>query len=358
MEAEPELIFVGLSATPGRKGMAGEWDDLVVGVTCRDLIDMGFLSQFTVYAPNDPDMSGVKIVAGEYQSKGAAEVMEDRGLVGDILQNYILHGEDRPTLGFGVSVSHAKRMADEFTNAGIPSAYVEARTDTLERRALQDQFRRGDLRVIWSVRTMTTGVDLPVSGIIDAAPTRSAMLHQQKIGRGLRVNEGTEDLKIWDHAGNTLRLGFVDELDWSQLKGGTREAKEVDRKDTLPKKCQECANVMPPKVKQCPQCGHEAKPPNGWVETEDGDLVPINRVVSGKEYSVSEKQQWYGELIGMARERGKKPGMAYYQFKEKFGVFPSTQFDKTPRVPSAKVRAWVKSRAIAYAKAKEKSNAA
>ncbi len=205
---------------------------------------------------------------------------------------------------------------------------------------------------------MTTGVDLPVSGIIDAAPTRSAMLHQQKIGRGLRVNPGTEDLKVWDHAGNTLRLGFVDELDWSELRGGKREVKEREASEPLPKKCQGCANVMPPKCKECPVCGEAQKPPAGWVETQDGELVPINREVAGREVSVAEKQDWYRQLIGLALERGKKPGCACYQFKEKFGVYPSTQFDKTPKGPSAAVRSWVKSRAIAYAKRKEAQHAA
>jgi superfamily II DNA or RNA helicase len=46
MADQPELIFVGLTATPGRAGMKGEWDDLVVGATTKQLIDLGFLSQF------------------------------------------------------------------------------------------------------------------------------------------------------------------------------------------------------------------------------------------------------------------------------------------------------------------------
>jgi len=354
MDAEPNLIFVGLTATPGRKGMAQEWQDIVVGTTTRQLIDAGYLSQFTVYAPSEPDLSGVKIVAGEYQAKGAQEVMEASGLVGDILQNYILHGEGRPTLGFGMTVAHAKRMAEEFTDAGIPSAYVEARTDTLERKALQQQFKDGKLQVIWSVRTMTTGVDLPVSGIIDAAPTRSAMLHQQKIGRGLRVNEGTEDLKIWDHAGNTLRLGFVDELDWSELRDGTRETKERERKEPLPKKCQDCANVMPPKCKECPVCGAAQQPPSGWIETEDGDLVPINREVGARDMSQADKSGFYSELLGVAKDRGYNPGWAFHKYKEKFGIQPANTFPKLAKQPSAKVLSWVRSRQIAYAKSKSK----
>ena len=171
MKERPDLVFVGLTATPGRAGMASEWDDLVVGVTVRELIDQGFLSRFAVYAPSTADLSGVRVVKGEYDPKGAEAAMEEGGLVGDILDNYVRRGEGRPTLGFAVSVAHAVRMAREFTEAGIPSAYVDHTTDTLERQAIARQFRRGDLRVIWSVRTMTTGVDLPVSGIIDAAPT-------------------------------------------------------------------------------------------------------------------------------------------------------------------------------------------
>ena len=358
MQQRPDLVFVGLSATPGRPGMAQEWQDLIVGVTTSELIEAGYLSRHTVYAATNPDMSGVKIVAGEYQARGAEAVMTDRGLVGDILQNYILHGEDRPTLGFAVSVAHAKRMAEEFTQAGIPSAFVEARTDTLERQAVQRQFRNGDLRVIWSVRTMTTGVDLPVSGIIDAAPTRSAMLHQQKIGRGLRVNPGTEDLKVWDHAGNTLRLGFITDLDWSVLPDGTRKVAEVERKEPLPRPCPDCKALMPPKIKVCECCGAERKPPSGFVETEDGVLVALNPEVGSAPVPLAVKQRWYSGLLGMAGERGYAQGWAYHKYREKFGVYPPSGISKSPKPPTEEIRAWVKSRQIAFAKAKEAANAA
>ncbi len=364
MKARPDLIFVGLSATPGRAGMADEWDDLVVGATTRELIDAGFLSKFTVYAPNKPDMTGIRTGAnGDYETAGAEGVMSDAKLVGDITQNYLLHGEGRPTLGFAVSVAHAKRMAQEFNDAGIPSAYVEGMTDILERKALQRQFRRGELRVIWSVRTMTTGVDLPVSGIIDAAPTKSEMLHQQKIGRGLRVNDDTPDLKIWDHAGNTLRLGFVTDLDWSRLPKGKREekARKADKSAPLPKECANCATLMEPKEKVCPCCGEERKPPSGYVETEDGDLVPIGGPEAepkAAKVSMAVKQDWYSSLLGIAQERGHKPGWAYHKFNEKFGIYPANTLRKWACEPLPEVRSWVKSRAIAFAKAKEARNAA
>ena len=355
MKKFPKLVFVGLTATPGRAGMAKEWDDLVVGVTTRDLMDAGFLSKYEVYAASAPDLSGVKIVAGDYQAKGAAEVMSDNGLVGDILQNYLLNGDGRPTLGFAVDVAHAEHMASQFTMAGVPSAYVEARTDLLERQHIQRQFKNGDIQVIWSVRTMTTGVDLAVSGIIDAAPTRSAMLHQQKIGRGLRINPGTEDLKIWDHAGNTLRIGFVEDLDWSELPGGKRgKAEPRERKEPLPKECSACHALMPAKVTVCPCCGEERKFKSGFVPTADGELVALknNRAVKAYEVPYAEKLDWYQQFLGMAVERNYSSGWAYHKYREKFGVGPANSMPKEPRDPGALVRSWVTSRMIAYHKAK------
>lgn len=358
MAADTRTVFVGLSATPGRRGMADEWDDLVVGVTTRELMDLGFLSPMAVYAPDVPDLSRVRTQAGEYVASSAAEAMQAPKLVGDIVGNYVLRGEGRPTLAFASTVAQAKRMAAEFDAAGVPSAYVEARHDGLERSAVQAAFRRGDVRVIWSVRTMTTGVDLPVSGIIDAAPTQSAMLHQQKIGRGLRVNPGTEDLVVWDHAGNALRLGLVDELDWSVLPGGKRgDGEEEERAAPLPKPCASCAALMPPRVKVCPACGEARKPPSGYVETEDGELVPIRPAASsstGNVVSVRERRRWYAEYRGILEERGKPHGAAFYAYQARFGSKPQWAWRNDPVAePGREVRAYERHRRIAYAKAQE-----
>jgi superfamily II DNA or RNA helicase len=246
-------------------------------------------------------------------------------------------------------------MAEEFDAAGIPAASVDASTVSLERQAIQRAFKNGDIRVIWSVRTMTTGVDLEVSGIIDAAPTQSAMLHQQKIGRGLRKNPGTEDLVIWDHAGNTLRLGFVTDLDWSELPSGTRE-EGAKRREPLPKECTSCHSLMPPKVKVCPHCGEERKPPSGFVDAEDGELVAITPEPEKRDYPKATKQLWWSGILKIASERGYKQGWAAHKYKEKFGVWPRGLMDIASE-PSPEIRSWVRSRQIAFAKAREKSNA-
>lgn len=193
MDERPDVFFIGLSATPWAKGMGHRWQDLVIPTTIGDLIDGGFLSKFTAYAPDVPDLSGVKTVAGEYAEAGLQEVMGDAKLMGSVVHTWLEKGEDRPTLCFAVNRAHAADLKAEFERNGVSAGYVDANTDMIERQRLNEQFKRGEVKVICSVRTMTTGVDLPVSCIIDAAPTKSEMLHVQKIGRGLRVNPGTED---------------------------------------------------------------------------------------------------------------------------------------------------------------------
>ena len=217
MQERPDVFFVGLSATPWARGMGLWWDDLVSPVTIANLIDQGFLSRFTAFAPDIPDLSSIPVMAGEYAEAGLRDVMGDKKLVGSVVNTWLERGENRPTLCFAVNRAHAADLRTQFERHGVAAGYVDAHTDRIEREVINRRFREGEVKVICSVRTMTTGVDLPVSCIIDAAPTRSEILHVQKIGRGLRVNPGTENCIILDHAGNSLRLGLVTNIHHTML---------------------------------------------------------------------------------------------------------------------------------------------
>lgn len=350
MKDRPDVFFIGLSATPWRQGMGRTWQDLVIPTTIGDLIEAGMLSSFTAYAPDVPDLSGVKIRAGEYVESALQEIMGESKLVGHVVETWLAKGEDRPTLCFAVNRAHAALLKAEFEAHGIASAYVDANTDGVERAAINRRFRHGEVRVICSVRTMTTGVDLPVSCIIDAAPTASEMLHVQKIGRGLRVNPGTEDCLILDHAGNSLRLGLVTDIHHEKLddtKPGTTR-KTLPKAEKLPTQCANCGALQIGRV--CPFCGHEKPLPK--VDVAEGELVPLTGKV--KAATLADKQWWLSQLAEIGRQRGYKPGWASRKFKERFGVWPAHQLDASipPIAITPEVSNWVRSRMIAYAKAK------
>jgi len=60
-------------------------------------------------------------------------------------------------------------------------------------------------------------------------------------------------------------------------------------------------------------------------------------------------------LAFIAADRGYKPGWVYHKYIEKFGEQPRGH--PLPIQPTQDVLAWVRSRNIAYAKAKEKERA-
>lgn len=350
----PGVRFVGLSATPWRKGMGLVWRDLVVPVTIADLIEGGLLSKFTAFAPDVPDLSGVKVSKGEYVESQLAELMGEAKLVGHVVENWLAKGENRPTLCFGVNCNHAQEMAASFERAGVASAYVDAFTDTVQRGRINRKFRDGEVRVICSVRTMTTGVDLPVSCIVDAAPTKSEMLHIQKLGRGLRINPGTEDLVIFDHAGNLLRLGMPDEISYDRLdtsKPGERQERNPSA-EKLPNECSNCAALHTGKT--CPFCGHERNPYSG-IEGAEGELVQIRGKI--KRATMEDKQRFYSMALHLDQSRGRGGKLALGLYKGKFGVWPRG-LDARPMPPDAAFYNYEKSRRIAYAKRMAKENRA
>lgn len=350
MDERNDVVFIGLSATPWAKGMSKRWQDLVIPITIGELIDQGFLSRFRAYAPYVPDLTKVRTNAGEYVEADLEEVMSRSALVANVVETWLQRGENRPTLLFGVNRAHAKALQMAFERAGVAAGYCDAFTDTVERARLKRQFIDGEIKIACSVRTLTTGVDWPVSCIIDAVPTKSEMLHVQKIGRGLRVNPGTEDLLILDHAGNSLRIGLVTDVHHDQLNRAEPDPKQKQRGTAakLPKPCSQCETLHT--GRHCPACGQERTPaPN--VEEAEGELVEIAH--KQRAAAIEDRQRFYGMCLWLARERDYSNGWVAQKFREKFGAWPRG-LDRIPVMPDQSFLNWEKSRRIAYAKAKAK----
>jgi DNA repair protein RadD len=66
--------------------------------------------------------------------------------------------------------------------------------------------------------------------------------------------------------------------------------------------------------------------------------------------------RWHAMLIYIASKRGYQRGWVAHKFREKFGRWPATHYI-TPIPPSPEVLSWVRSRQIAYAKARQKAAA-
>ena len=352
------IPFVGLSATPWQKGMGKIWDDLIIATTTRELIDMGHLSDFKVFAPAHPDLSGVKTVAGDYELKGLAAAMDQGALVADTVSTWLERGENRPTICFAVNRVHAKHLQSQFEAAGVSTGYMDAYTKLDERGEIVRDFEAGKIKIICNVGVLTTGFDSDVRCIILARPTKSEILYVQMIGRGLRTAEGKDHCLILDHSDTTLRLGFVTDIHHTELDDGSKRSNKKERAAPLPKECSKCAFLKPPKTRQCPNCGFVAEAVSN-VESISGELYELSRdkTIKPKDWTITEKQEFYSELLLYAHLRGYKRGWAYHAYRHRVGVGPANVLHENPSQNlSAKTESWIKHYNIAKAKAREKAD--
>ena len=272
MRDDPNRIFIGLSATPWKRGMGDIWDDLVKPVSMQELIDAGYLSPFRVFAPSHPDLSKVKTLAGDYHEGQLADVMGDAILIADVVDTWLQKARGLPTLIFAVNLAHAEKIQQAFADRGIKMGYCDARVDLAERQHLFNQVGRGELAGIVNVGTLTTGVDADIRCIVLARPTRSEMLFVQMIGRGLRTATGKDHCVILDHSDNHARLGFVTSINHDKLLSGKEAApkpRENEKPEQVPRECPKCGVVKPRGV--CPACGFEPKR-QSEIEFEAGAL--------------------------------------------------------------------------------------
>lgn len=221
--ADPEwekVPFIGLSATPWTKGLGKYFESLLVVSTTEELIEKGILSKFKVFATGHPDLSGVKLVAGDYHEGQLSAAMQEGTLTADIVKTWQERWGKDKTLIFGVDCAHAQALQARFNEAGIKCAYQDASTSSADRAEIKRQFHNGDVQCVANVGTLTTGVDWDVRCLVLARPTRSEMLFVQIIGRALRTAPGKDHAIILDHSDTTQRLGFVTDIHHEQLSQG------------------------------------------------------------------------------------------------------------------------------------------
>lgn len=327
-------IILLLSATPWKlsgKGLGCWADDMVCGPSIRQLIDNKRLSEYRAFAPNSPDLSGIKIVAGDYAHKQLNEKMEnDRVLVGNAVKHYQTHAMGKLNIAYCVSIAHSKITAQAFNDAGIPAAHMDGDTPDDERIRIIKAYARRELLVLCNNDLLTYGFDLSsssgmnvtVESMSDLRPTMSLALQLQKWGRVLRYKP--EPALIFDHAGNigteeNPKHGLPDaDRQWtlsdrikSPKEGGE---KSINVRQCLPDEsgpgCFYCHKPAP----ICPNCGRIYPIQSREIDEIDGELQELQ---IQQEKKAARRQQGRAKTIAdlqaIAKERGYKSGWVWKQ---------------------------------------------
>jgi hypothetical protein len=113
--------------------------------------------------------------------------------------------------------------------------------------------------------------------------------------------------------------------------------------------------MKPAGMLACPLCGFIPVPQPNAVH-RDGNLIELESrsIVIGP--TVEERMEFFQQLHAIAQLRDYKDGWTAHKFKERFGRFPPWDYrGLPPRTPSDATFRWVKSRQIAFAKARARA---
>lgn len=359
-----DTVTIGLTATPFTRGLGKIYDALVNVTTTAKLIEDGFLSPYRIFAAVEPDMTGVRVVAGEWvESEASKKALE---VVGDVVAEYVKHGEGRKFICSSCDVAHAEELARQFNMAGIRVETYTYKTPDEQRAEIVQEFKREDsaIRGLISPVALTKGFDVPdVSCIIMARPLRKSLAeHIQFFGRGLRIHPNKADCIVLDHSGNCAR--FWD--DWTEffetgcleLDDGKPKPKPKKKDDEAPQfvKCAQCKHLHKP-APRCPVCGHE-HPRKQTVQHVEGTLKEL--IASGDRKKLT--AEVWPQVCAYAREHregdtARKMALALY--KQMTGGWPKGEFEDTPSAPiTPAVAGKIRSLNIAYAKARKSAKKA
>lgn len=359
---------IGLTATPFSRGMAKPYKELgdeplfqsmVIASTIRELIDLGFLVDCEIYAPSEPDLSGVRLSKNAFgemdysdKSPGFAAAVDKPSLVGDIVAHWHKLAEGKPTICFATSIAHSQHIVQQFQASGVTAEHLDCYMHEDEKERIMRDFKAGKFTVLSNVALLAEGFDYPACEVmILARPTKSLIRYIQMVGRILRPFHGKDRGLLLDHSGSVKELGFpTDDLPLELDDGRPAAQRTKEREEPKPKKCPRCSYMKPPKTALCPKCGFEAKRTPEEIAIEEGELV---RLEKRPKLAKTDKQQVWSECLGLAAQRGKSDGWASHLYKSITGVWPRS-LDDIPRDPGAGVIGKEHSNRIAYAKRMQK----
>jgi superfamily II DNA or RNA helicase len=119
-------------------------DTLITGITAKELIEMGAISDYDYYAPDlNINTDNVDMVAGEYNNGQLSELMCQSAIYGDILKYYCTFGENRQAIAYCTSVKHSEQTAKMFNDNGISAVSIDGSMSQKERNKKMDMSREG-----------------------------------------------------------------------------------------------------------------------------------------------------------------------------------------------------------------------
>lgn len=218
-----EVNILGVTATPLSSSiklpMNENYQELVIGESISNLVQMGYLSKATTYSYN-VQLDSLKIgINGDYTVKSSEQLYGNFMMQEKLLRAYEEKSLFKKTLIFNNGIATSYGVYDTFKAAGYDIRHLDHHVGEQERREILTWFKNTPDAILTSVGILTTGFDEPtVETIILNRATRSLALYHQMIGRGSRVLPNKKQFTVIDLGNNLHRFGLWDSpVDWYHI---------------------------------------------------------------------------------------------------------------------------------------------
>lgn len=288
--------YLGLTATPFRldsgyiyNNKESIFDDLIVDLTTSDrftkLIDDGYLCDLkTQGTKTEFDTRDIGTRGGDFDAYEMSAKFNRDEITKSACKEIVKFGADcKKWLIFAIDIKHAESIADTLISMGIPTLAIHSKME-FDRDWTIKTFKEGKIRAIVNVNVLTTGFDDPEIDLIALLrPTKSPVIHIQTIGRGLRPAQSKSYCLILDFAGNTRRLGPINEIRIKKIRKGQDPNGDGDAPT---KTCPHCEAILSIRTMVCPWCEYKF-PEKSALEGHAIKSDPISRKKSVEWYDVS-----------------------------------------------------------------------
>jgi len=312
--------ILGLSATPWKmsgKGLGCWYDTMVTGKPISWLIENKRLSDYRLfYGRTKPDLSQIKVTAGDYAKGELAGYMEAQGvIIGDCVRDYQMRCEGKIHIVRCASIKHSQLVAEQFRNAGIVAVHVDGNTDISEQRRIFRDYARREIQVITFCDLLgfgfdlaqASGVDVCIESGSDLKPSMSLAGQMQYWGRLLRYKP--QPAIINDHVNNYVEHGYPDdEREWT-LEDRVQTKRASSEKTVAVRQCDKCYTAHRP-APVCPNCGYIYPINSREIDEVEGELIEATKEDRQAQKMERKKAQGaarsYNELVALGKQRGMK----------------------------------------------------
>jgi DNA repair protein RadD len=283
VKMNPRVRVLGFTATPYRMGTGcltnlDTWDRIIIDLTETErfnwFVENGFLSPLvTKKSAVEIDVTDIRMKGGEFDEKDMQEAADTEELNRAVVEECIRYGSDRNHwLVFASGVKHGHKLAKLFNSKGIPTIMLSGEDSMDVREKGEIEFRAGAYRCLINVGLYGRGWDFPSLDMLAwARATQSVALWVQGCVRLTRRAEGKDNGLVLDFAGNTRRLGPVND----PVVPAPRRKGDAVKGEAPVKECPECHSYLHTRTMVCPDCGYVFPPPSTIKKTAADDEIMV-----------------------------------------------------------------------------------